>query len=290
MKRELLSIAFGLGLCVYACSSDDDTGSDQGGKGGSDEYGGNSNPSGGSSIGSGGTTPSATAGTTAIPSQGGTAGAAANNAGAGSTLDCGLLCPGGVCSAQPTCLAQAMGLAAGEAIPVCIPPTVAATLSICASTQCSNGQPGCQLMAQLGTASWNLAATADPSVTNVTLSALVTGMPGAIDIVMQQTPLCTLSINVPSAGVALTASGKVSAKATNPSLRGLVFEQVQADYAGLTVDSTVDLCRTQGNLLLGTASSSISAALLENLNSRAQSLSCLACRADCPEQLACSAQ
>jgi len=183
-----------------------------------------------------------------------------------------------------------MGLAESAAIPVCIPPTVAAPLSVCASTQCSNGQTGCQLMAQLGSTSWSIAATSDANVTSVTLNALVTSMPGAIDIVMQQTPLCSLNVVVPSTGIALSASGKVSSKASNPSLLGLVFEQVQADYAGLTVDSTVELCRTQGNLLLGTASSSISSALLDNLNSRAQLLSCLECRADCPEQLACSAQ
>lgn len=277
MKRELLSIAFSLTLSVYACSNDDDDEICNGA--GCDQSAGSPNSTGGTAAG----------GTSAVPWQGGAAGNVSNHAGANGTLDCGLLCPGGSCSAQPACFAQAIGLSEGATIPVCIPPTVVTSLSVCATAQCSNGQPGCQLMAQLGSANWTVTPSADANVTNVTLNAVVTGMPGAIDIVMQQTPLCSLNAVVPSTGIAISAAGKVSSKASNPSVLGLVFEQVQADYSGLTVDSTVELCRTQGNLLLTTASSSISAALLENLNSRAQPLSCLECRADCPEQLACSA-
>jgi hypothetical protein len=224
----------------------------------------------------------------------GVAGTDAPEGSAGSSsLSCDPLCGAELCGqTEPACLEEAVGLTAGDVIPICVPPGSAGSYTYCGETSCAEaGTPGCALRVHLGSVDWELGPTAAGASSSAVLSATVTQIEGSIGVTGAAT--CELTVNVPEATpLPVVADGALEPITDGQGTLGLRFASTRVDTSRATVASepASNECTTVAGLAFTLAGSRINAALRDALNSRAEPLSCLACRADCPQKVACAGQ
>ncbi len=235
----------------------------------------------GATTGSGGTGTSV-AGTSASAGNGSAGVAGATNA------SCNALCGAANCSSEPACLADAYGYSDGDAIPLCVPEFTETQfgVTLCGATTC-NGAAGCPMMATLGTTTWTLLAGSAARSTDVRLDTIVTSLTGPISATGALS--CTMNATLPTGGVPIVATGVAAPAPANPERISLNFDQIDAPLAGMGVSSSNSLCVSLMNTYIASALPAMRTAMLDGINARAAVLSCLDCRGDCPQQLACVA-
>ena len=211
---------------------------------------------------------------------------AAGSAGTTAMDDCSVLCGGDCGAQQPPCFATTFGLVPGGTADACVAAGSQAGASWCQNETCG-GEAGCALTMQIGELAWTLDSSGSP--TTLSLSATITAIEGTISAVAGQID-CPLVVNVPSQDpVSVTASGTLE-----PDGQALVpvFSDATADVSQVTVTSTnpAQVCTTVAVVVTNSYPTTFPPALLRALQARASALTCLDCRSDCPEGVACIAQ
>jgi len=186
-------------------------------------------------------------------------------------------------------MADAYGLEDSDTIPICVPPGTASGATYC-STQTCNGAAGCLLAIHVGTVDWTLAPRTSVS-SDVTLDATVTQVDGIIQVTGAAN--CTLSLVIQEdSPLPAEALGTLEPAAAGDGALKLSFHDAVIDTSDAVVNFTPKnnfMCTLIAAAALDMAGPQIDAALLEALEARAEPLTCLECRSDCPEEVACIA-